>query len=127
MKTINNYYQKLKNKGKQKTQPPQRLKLLTWRKEGPKVQTGPWTPGDWGGDSPRLPVRPPAQGTAGGGATPSQVTLPRTLEELDGKPGGAIFTPGHEAEQSRGVLLGDVCHLPCPHTHPLPDTHTLCT
>lgn len=52
MKNINNYYQKLKNKAKQKAQHPPKTETASTGEKGPGVQTGLQTPGGQGGDSP---------------------------------------------------------------------------
>lgn len=66
MKNINNYYQKLKNKAKQKTQHPPKAEIASTGEKGPGVQTGLQTPGGRGGARPScraVTPHPPSQGS----------------------------------------------------------------
>ena len=52
MKNINNYYQKLKNKAKQKAQHPPKTESASTGEKGPGAQTGLQTPGGGGEGTP---------------------------------------------------------------------------
>lgn len=79
MRNINNYYQKLKNKAKQKPSMPPRVKLPTWRRwsQGSDRPPGPWRVGR--GLTPLCrAVPPPPGGQPGVRVIPSRVRLPKT-------------------------------------------------
>ena len=140
MKTINKYYQELKNKAKQKTRPPPRLKLPTRGKEGPRVQTGPPPPRDpwWLGrrlTPPAcrlvLPHPSPSGDSRGRGASFPGHTAQDTRRAGRKAPGTQVLTPGGEVEQSRrrpawwrpSPFVS--CTPEC--AHPPPDPYKLCT
>lgn len=84
MKNINNYYQKLKHKAKQKTQHPPKAEIASTGEKGPGVQTGLQTPGGagrgspclQGGDSPTPTPREGAQSHGSGQVLPEDFSLP---------------------------------------------------
>lgn len=91
MKTINNSYQKLKNKAKQKTQHPPRLKLPIWEKDGPGFRQ--------------------ASGPLGAGETPPPAG--RCSHHFRARPESGPSVPGHTAQdthkgmgQDAGKTLG---------------------
>lgn len=91
MKTINNSYQKLKNKAKQKTQHPPRLKLPIWEKDGPgfRQASGPLgageTPPPAGRCSHHFGARPESGPVSR--VTPAR-TLARERDRVQGRPWG---------------------------------------
>lgn len=143
MKTINKYYQELKNKAKQKTRPPPRLKLPTRGKEGPRVQTGPPpTPGPLVAGEETHPARLPAgapppqplRGQPGSGDSFPGHTAQDTRRAGRKAPGTQVLTPGREVEQSRRgpawwrpspfvSCTHECAHPPQTHTNSAHDTH----
>lgn len=65
MKNINNYYQKLKNKAKQKAQHPPKTESASTGEKGPGAQTGLQTPGGVGRG---LPTPTPREGVRSQGS-----------------------------------------------------------
>ena len=85
MKNINNYYQKLKNKAKQKTQHPPKAEIASTGEKGPGVQTGLQTPGGWGGARPACRAVTPHSPPQGRGrrATDQDKSFQRTSGSQD--------------------------------------------